>query len=335
MLRCFGPMITKLFFTNYEDPKCNGRIILSSYCRRIMRYIYEFCVMSLIQMVTSTRCLSFRKNPFPNVEELTIHQLQINFKLKGLNKIYPKLRRLHIDYTSSDFSSFITETFSNLQHLDVHLFSAPDTCITATAQALHLNPQLKSLKIGLKDFSFLQDIGDKLQSLEILDIYLFGSNLQTNLNPIHFKNVTFFQLKIIPYSGIRTQIPTIPTYFDKLKEFRFLGSDCSFVCSSIRMFLNAHSTIEKLTLSCRDSRNLPKLTEIVEKLSSLRELIMGNGEFNIENMIWHLENSFKSLRRLTCYFLSRTNDQRPLIDQIREVCSNKWNVSNLYYIRTQ
>lgn len=263
-----------------------------------MDYVNEFCAESLTNVeFNSAVGFELLKRPFANVEELEIDKSFLQKKCLGT--IFPKLQRLRfpIKFVKNDFSPIITD-FPNLQHFE---FNLNTSWKYAAVDALRNNSHVKSLRIGIPSFSFLQEISDLLQSVESLEIDIVldpKDQSQVESNPIHFQNVKKFCIAFSRlYYDIQLTLPKLPFLFDQSKEF-VLDSKLEYN-DFYNDFLSENPTIEKLSLDSKCLNGIINPEKLQKMLPSLKEINLSNNFHHIDSTLQHWANDLKSVKRFS------------------------------------
>lgn len=285
----------------------------------------EFCAESLIKLeFRPVLGFEYLKRPFENIEELTIYEFKENSltQKKCLSKLFPKVRRLKfvIYHMENGFSSAISDYFPNMQHLELILGWEHESYThykQAILTALRMNSHLKSLKISIHSFSFLQEINDSLQSIESIGIELCSVELG---NPIYFPNVKSFSTEF--FVGTGTQMSKIPFLFGQLKKFTFDASlEHLYYNDNFNNFPYENPTIEKLTLDGKLEYCInPK--KLQETLPSLNEICFTEKFYTINFILKSLINDLKSVKRISFLCSFRFTD-----DEVRMLRANDiWHI---------
>ncbi|XP_055325047.1 uncharacterized protein LOC129579219 isoform X1 [Sitodiplosis mosellana] len=308
MIRCFGGMITELEFRYYKRSKNNQ---FTNY-HRIMSYIYEFCTESL-KKASFDEALGFEgfKIPFKNIEDLTIKHL-FGLKEKCLSRVFPNVNRLNLGFCIDDTFSFLSEYFTNLQHLEFNWNVPLSDSVT---DILRLNSNLRSFKIGMDDFDVFKRISERyLQSIESLDVEWIGVQKASD-SSIYLPNVKKFK-----YCYYERDVPAskIPFSFNHLEEF-----EIKYV-STVEIFLtfiNENRTIEKLTFDRYAVLSMIGTGQLQNMLPYLKDIIYFRSiSDNIDELPLLL--SHMEFLRSFAFFAGRTLDE-----QIRAACDGKWRMN--------
>lgn len=243
LLRCFGEMITDLKST-YDAHYNNNR---SDNYHRIGYYINKFCSQNLKNLESDLFGWESLEKPFINLENLTIMNRNCQLKEPCLSRLFPKLCRLRVPQLFSEegtnkFSIVLSQYFPNLHHLDLgYSFGVYDVDI---GNLLKLNPQLRSFKISLRDYSYLDRYSEYLQFIESLDISI-KTSASIPVNSIYFNNVKQFNAYFYISRDFNI-FPKIPFLFRQLKEFNIKGRSLKY-SDFLLDFLSENTSIEKLT----------------------------------------------------------------------------------------
>lgn len=227
-----------------------------------------------------------------------------------MSRLFPKLYRLTLHDTNYSVAS---EYFPNLYYLQIDWPWLSDSHIVDYATTLQLNPNIRSLKIHINDFCYLDCIKDHLQSIESLEISTMHP--QAYDNQIYLQNVTKFK---IDYILPKSPPPKIPFSFRKLKEIEIAGvyphSDY------LLPFINENRMIEKITICKISLFRLMMTDKLRETLSSLKDFIYMNWIRDTKNLLPKYLFYLTFLESFS--FLTADTD-----DEIRASCANEWQVT--------
>lgn len=305
LLRCFGGLISEIVFYSRGDAYHNGKRAYPDLTQYILGYVNEYCVESLISVTfyeDFDGIIKHLKNSFKKVEKVSIKQGVVPENIR-LNELFPNMRELYCICFS--FTSYLTEHFPNLQHLDVTIWQTQESIKSKNEMKtiLCLNPQLKSLRInspGIQRFLnpplltaiVLDDAQDSLQNLETLTMhgtYFSGSKFEGD--PIHLRNVKHFNIHL--QGLLHEPLPRIPISFGQLESFKLqyiTNFDDEFY-----KFVERHPTIKKLIISYDSPKNDQYQSKLAYVLPKLTDIEICNGRFSIDDILRFL-NDFKVLR---------------------------------------
>lgn len=306
MMRTFGGNITEIKFDYFS---WNNNNKFENY-HHIMSYINEFSNESLKHLTLNTALgFEYLNKSFLNVEDVYIRD-SLHLKEKCLSRLFPKLYRLTLHDTNYSVAS---EYFPNLYHLQTDSSSWSDSRMADYATILQMNPNIRSLKININDFCYLDCIKNHLQSIESLEISTMHP--QAYDNQIYLQNVTKFKIHyILP----KSPPPKIPFLFNKLKEFEI--SNVYSHSDVLLPFINENRMIEKITICEISLLRLMMTDKLQETLSFLKDFIYMNW---IRDTKYLLPKYLFYLNFLESFsFLSPDTD-----DEIRASCANEWCVT--------
>lgn len=214
---------------------------------KILSKINKYCSKTLTSFsVEGERSEIYKKpkNPYQNIEEVSINSVMMGMRLSKLNNIFPKMRRLDLLYANiyDDICSMHFIKFNQLEHLGITYWSDE-----LTEEIIRLNPQLKSISMsGNYGAELWKYISKQLKQLKTLDMqYDLGYDDNDDKFKLYPDNLISFEcvesLKL--YESFQTLEKCLS--FKKLKECTITGSmDKSWI-----NFVIKNPTIEKLEMN--------------------------------------------------------------------------------------
>lgn len=316
-IRCFGHLITQINMTFID----RGHINITRNNSYILHHMNEYCSESLVKLSMLTiddSHIDSLEKPFLKVEEFKIER---SFNFNRLNELFPNVRRL--SFSRAYDISCISKYFPQLEHLKINVNAGKMKECDGFTAALRFNPQLRSLSINCsKGYNLIKTVQPYLQSIEILDLHIDLCSKEI-LEMIHLPNLLEFKLNL--YEPRSRSLRNIPFLCNRLKEFTIGGKLIEI--EQFYMFINEHSTIEKLTFNYKtkfindliDKEQLIKSLPLLREISFLpTDICLGNifTCMSIDFIIKLLEN-FKSVQR--CIFYCQDSE-----DSIKLKCGNEW-----------
>lgn len=277
-LDCFAPSFTKL---KIEYSKSENELKHRAQLDRIVNKYCADYVTNITFMFAPKDTMMKMKKPFSKVESVEFIGCYLTGKLADFNYCFPNMKKLEIicDLAKID-GKCIARHFPNLEHLGFSIKGKSEHSDIVegyiekkhAAEAIQLNPQLRSLKIGYRwNTKFLKEISKYLQNIESLHFDEFIDNLDSGT--IHFKSVKKLFLSCF-------DVIKIPFSFDQLEELslvRILNKALNR--EEVTDFFIKHPTIKTLNIEpsfcfgpygiCMDqttalklAKGLPLLTDI-------------------------------------------------------------------------
>lgn len=329
ILRCFGHLITDLEF-NFLPPYNINQTSYDVYNHRVVAYLSDYCAKSVTKIALiecSKGNLTNINKPFEKVEEVRVRNCDL--KTNWLKTVFPKMRSLqflHDKHERTDLSC-ISQHFPYLLQLEIGILDeqAADFCQFYTANALILNPQLKSfngmlLSSTIFTPNFLQFTKTfcGLQQLEHLSIGWEIDDFDNyNHRPMHFSEVRKFDMNL--RFSHRTDLPEIPFSFDQLEEFAI---SLKQINQEFFNFIKKHPQIRKLKITPSSPVDYNGVSDIqfAEALPLLIELNLTYYKLTMHEAIRFL-GKFRFLKKMS--FTSK--DKR--IKELKQRLGNQWSVS--------
>ncbi|XP_055297624.1 uncharacterized protein LOC129566095 [Sitodiplosis mosellana] len=248
--------------------------------------IQTYCRESLVSIKVTSIDGDFLSNisqPFPNVETLKICGEQLGVNPIKFNKWFPKLRSLEFGDTNFTNPECIEHHFPQLTRLVIQNqknFSTGFLTCTSLGIALHLNPQLESLRIsdafGLANAinfnkSLLVFIKRKLPNLRRLQLISRQYGWRGDSEFISIDSLT--RLKVVAYES--ESLMTIPVRSNQMTQLhlKILNNFDGF--DGIMEFVKKNATVYALTISAKIKHfhlNDDKFANFISGLKYLKTL---------------------------------------------------------------
>lgn len=177
-MRCFGPLISKLRVNYFRSSRKDY-----SY---LDRYVNEFCAETLASIEyyqKPTSLMDIPEKPFTKTKNLLIKYSNLGNSLGEIVRWFPNLHSMQLLLNRIDGSS-IEMNLPNLNLLQVRINSTNKYRIghKNIAQAVHLNPQLRSLTIGELGrsqfpFKYILEIASMNPKITTLNVVPFKTSL--------------------------------------------------------------------------------------------------------------------------------------------------------------
>lgn len=238
LLRCFGHLVSRLEISDEYSNTFYGFAY-----EFIFKYVNMYCAASLqhikLYMIPSSKAFQRLKVEFSQMESVEITCCKLNKKMMPLDKLFPNVIELIVDFTVFEDYGVIEKRFAHLEHLEL------GTTIVNVGAVLQLNPQLRSFATKcICNVEILRNISEQLQCLESLDIVCDSDELKYfNGDAFYFHNVKQF---VLNFSHSRWTLPRLPFEFQQLKEFTMLTNHK--LNDEFRQFIKKHPTIVTLDL---------------------------------------------------------------------------------------
>lgn len=238
MLRCFGHLVSQLEISDEYSNTFYGFAY-----EFILKYVNTYCAASLkhikFYMIPSSKAFQRFKMEFSRMKSVEIICCKLNKKMMPMDKLFPNVQQLIIDFTAFEDYGIIEKPFPHLKHLVL------GTSMNNVAAVLQLNSQLISFETKcVCSVEILRKMSDRLKWLESLDIVCDSDELKYfNGDAFYFPNVKQFKLN---FSHSRWTLPRLPFEFQQLKEFTMLTNHK--LNDEFRNFINKHPTIVTLDL---------------------------------------------------------------------------------------
>lgn len=248
-LDCFAPSITKLKIEYSEsESELKHR---AQFDRIVNKYCAEF-ITELTIINAPKEAMMKMKKPFSKIETVQFDRCNIMGKLADFNYCFPNMKKLSISDQGVNRKRIdgkcIAKHFPNLEYLRVDIkgpSTLPGNSIKGSiqkkymAEALQLNPQLRSLKTGSGwTAKFLKEVSRYLQQIESLELE-YVDDLDSGT--INLKSVKKCAIECI-------ELNKIPFSFNQLEELSLQFCDSAFKHNDIIEFIVKHSTITKLDI---------------------------------------------------------------------------------------
>lgn len=255
---------------------------------------------------------------FEAVEELNIcsHTIKFNESIQ-LNDLFPKLRRLNLKSIGVSHFSFISSTFSHLEHFSLRLSNSNDvTNIESVKELIRKNPTIRSIAARLDDPGLVAFTNQHLPNIENLTICSAPND------SVRFESVENFDFTSGDASSIdklsMPRIESLKMIYDPKHLNKWMA------------FFKNHTQLRQLHIREKYLGNIYKLLRIFDQftahLTHLIDVSLGsfvcNQDAQIESIVAFFENH-KHLN--SCRFLD--GDFEPEHQQIlRERLANEWNI---------
>lgn len=329
LLRCFGCVINKI------ELRFNGTVhdnYITSYLNQFCTdYLKRICILHI-----PSDGFDYFKKPFTKLENCTLILNENLDRFVGnnlLNRLFPKMKKLKLDYTCSPFfkNGNTVYHFPCLERLHFnHVnYNFPRACVCKKniIATIKLNPQLKKLDIycemNMFDAQLFQSVEESLQNLETLHLNHF-SVPDTFLNNFKLKTIYLKNLKYLLYSYNRSIISPIDLAFtcERLETFNFPARLFNFFYK----FIEKHQTISTLSLHFAFSSEIQcckRLAEICPSLTMVNCII----QFRITiDIICDLMAMFNSLKKVN-FELRRSRPGDLLLQLIKDRLNTDWLIS--------
>lgn len=235
-----------------------------------------------------------------------------NWNGKSLSLIFPKLNSLEITNYHDDELVALKEYFPNLY--DFKLDSGV-LVYDNLETFFELNPNIRSLKIGVLDFYKFKSFGERyLQSIESLIVH--SMDIRDYNSSLHFSNVKTFKIKYLNDANMPIPTPRIPFSFSELKEFAITNFGNIYPDFFIT-FLNENPFMEKITLMNEYLLAEALLTGSLAALPFLKDTVMIDSIDTNDLPI--ILPFLDGMKRFT--FLTRDTD-----DEVKACCGDGWRV---------
>lgn len=157
--------------------------------KKITQHINQFCSESVTQIGFSgiTKNIWYLlKKPFASVHDVAFRKIVEPAKGMKLNQKFPQLRTLMLLDTIVKEPKIFGCKFSHLDHLFITTLRRKNDFANQTKYLLENNPQIRHLSVQHNFRSFLENITNKLQHIETLELlwpqddYSDGNQIQLN-----------------------------------------------------------------------------------------------------------------------------------------------------------
>lgn len=293
LLRCFGHLISKL----------NVTVMHKQIAYKAFKYVNKYCTETATEIKFHlNKDLNCVNKPYPNAETVTLYVYYSEKLLrttKQLNKLFPNVRNLSIDYCKFE-REYIAVHFPLLNQLK--LTGSPGSkgiykisyLKNTYAEMLRLNPQLRSLKLCYKFTEILlRSVSQHLQSLVYLEITLnyddsrsFGDEV-INFPSLNELKIWYFSAELIKISISATSLEAFS--FEYWSEFNM-----NFLLD----FLNNHPTITRFNVTdhCEHLRTTNFFIDVTAALPFLEEVNFSSISIPVNDAIRFVANC-KSLKK--------------------------------------
>lgn len=268
-IRCFGHLVSRL------EVSYVGQNLI--YFAEIESYVLEHCQQTLrgISFLdVEVHSFTTIDKPFSAVQSVSVNNGKLGKHLSQFNNWFPNMQRLRFGYNVQvEDQMCIEKHFPHLKCLTIENNWNPLIGLSGMhiAEAMRLNPNLKSLCLYLFDTKLLEHASKYLRRLEILEI--FYRKIAPNHAPIHFDSVK--RLSITQMNGYTYEyndfLVDSNISFRNVEEFTNvfyqIVSTQPFFSSNPLKKVCLHSGIQgdKIHLA----RSLPLVTELIFKCFKL------------------------------------------------------------------
>lgn len=273
MIKLFGHLITKLSLQiNYDGTLCTPVQIVDTVI--LLGEINERCRESLVEVELHYSGCEVNNifqqiiGPFEHVEILSLHLfnmiVQTADQQAQLNKIFPNVRHLNIDFHQIRDSAFIDCEFAKLKELGIADGLIYESNESILIDLLKKNPQITYISVIRPTLKVLRLINKYLVHLQDLHI------LMENQEEFSFRKITFSSVQ-----RLNLWLSTGKCYPPKKIAFGSALHDIALVCASGDMsdnylnFLLKYPKIKKL--SAGQALNNAHVTKLIDKFPKLSD----------------------------------------------------------------
>lgn len=298
LLRNFGGEFKNLTIGNHNIDNEHSAII--------NQFISKYCFDSLIKLdLGEIKEKTFQQftMPFKNLEDLafTIYKTdKISNETLPLNKLFPNLRRIKLQFSSEVNLIFFQYEFAQLEYIEIRSGAYMWGSIE---KFLRKNQQIKSIYILFTEdihSNYLNDINELLPNLETLEIHNDIKNV------VHFENVktlnlglglnsieklSFSQLQALEMWYLLESFDTLKTFFRKNRDLRYLNMNSKWNDLKELEFFELTAELPELvdmTLSAvpTDWINIETIAKFIDVHSKLKKFrfcfSISNNEFKVK-----------------------------------------------------
>lgn len=123
-------------------------------------YVTKYCAKYITELIVLGRKYSFGnlQTSFPNVEEVSLCNCNLDNSITKFNEHFPKIRRLelawdYLKYTEVDDQTLIVDRFPHLEHLSINIYKPSAIHKSGLREEIvlsifKLNPNIRSLTVN-------------------------------------------------------------------------------------------------------------------------------------------------------------------------------------------